>query len=469
MNPWDLPWIEIAIALPLLGGGCVALCREPIVAFRWGLAFSALTSAAAGLAWIGFRMGSPGQEWGLQSQIFGRQVLHLDALSAPLVPLVALLYLLTIIATPRTKMGRFSFTGSFISESLQLAAFSCSDPWVLIGLLAAGTVPPFVLLRNRDKPTRVYAVHMALFVTLLVGGRAIAVAFAGDGWATVPLMGAVLLRCGTVPAHCWITDWFEHSSFGNALLFVAPLTGVYAAVRLVLPIAPDWVLQGIGIVSLFTAIYAAGMATVQRETRRFFAYLFISHASLVLLGLELVNSISLTGALCLWLSVALGLGGLGLTLRAVEGRVGRLTLVKYHGLYEASPALAVCFLLTGLASVGFPGTLGFVATELLVDGAVEADLFLGLVVAVAAALNGIAIVRVYLLIFTGARHVSTVSLAINPRERLAVLTLAVLILLGGIFPQPGVTSRHRAADAILKDRAERAGVGDAAKVEHAKR
>jgi ABC-type dipeptide/oligopeptide/nickel transport system ATPase component len=34
--------------------------------------------------------------------------------------------------------------------------------------------------------------------------------------------------------------------------------------------------------------------------------------------------------------------------------------------------LAVCFLLTGLASVGFPGTLGFVGSEMLVDGAVEA-------------------------------------------------------------------------------------------------
>ena len=44
-----------------------------------------------------------------------------------------------------------------------------------------------------------------------------------------------------------MTDWFEHASFGNALLFVTPLTGVYAAVRLVLPIAPDWVLQGIGL------------------------------------------------------------------------------------------------------------------------------------------------------------------------------------------------------------------------------
>ena len=60
----------------------------------------------------------------------------------------------------------------------------------------------------------------------------------------------------------------------------------------------------------------------------------------------------------------------------------------------------------------------------------------------AAALNGIAVVRAYFLLFTGTRHVSTVSLGIGLRERIAVLTLAALILGGGFFPQPGVSSRH---------------------------
>jgi NADH-quinone oxidoreductase subunit M len=195
------------------------------------------------------------------------------------------------------------------------------------------------------------------------------------------------------------------------------------------------------------------MAVVQRDVRRFFAYLFISHAALVLVGLELHSLTSLTGALCLWFSVPISLGGFGLTLRALEARYGRLTLARHCGLYEHSPALAACFLLTGLASVGFPGTLGFVSTDLLVDGAISANVSVGLAVVAAAALNGIAIVRAYFLLFTGARHPATVSLRIGPRERLAVLTLSVLILGGGLFPQPGVASRQLAAEEILDNRA----------------
>jgi len=223
----------------------------------------------------------------------------------------------------------------------------------------------------------------------------------------------------------------------------------------VLPIAPDWVLQAIGLISLVTAVYAAAMACIQRDTRRFFAYLFLSHASLVLVGLELHTPLSLTGALCLWLSVMLSLGGLGLTLRSLEARFGRLSLSGYHGLYDHVPSQAVFFLITGLASVGFPGTLGFIATELLVDGAVEASPSVGVMVIATAALNGIAIVRAYFLLFTGKRHVSTISLSSTMRERIAVLTLSGLIFGGGWFPQPGVLSRSHAAEQILKDRSAR--------------
>jgi NADH-quinone oxidoreductase subunit M len=150
--------------------------------------------------------------------------------------------------------------------------------------------------------------------------------------------------------------------------------------------------------------------------------------------------------------VSLSPGGFGLTPRALEARYGRLSLDEFHGLYEHSPILTVCFLPTGLASVGFPGTLGFVASELLAEGAVQASLPAGVVVVAAAALNGIAVVRTYFLLFTGARHFSSVSLAITARERFVLLTLTALILGGGLFPQPGAAYLHAVAEQVLQAR-----------------
>ncbi len=84
---------------------------------------------------------------------------------------------------------------------------------------------------------------------------------------------AVLLRAGVVPVHCWMTDLFEHASFGTAILFVAPMTGAYAVMHLVLPFGPSWAMRSIAVLSLITAVYAAGMATIQKDARRFFCYL----------------------------------------------------------------------------------------------------------------------------------------------------------------------------------------------------
>jgi len=452
MSPLLLPWLEVAIGLSLLGALCISWLRDPNRAARWALAFTGIVFACTFLMWLGSYLHISFE----QPSFFARPLFQVDELSAPLIPAVALLHFLTTLATTRTKMRRFSFSWSLTNEALRLAIFGCREPWVLIGLLILSVVPPYFELINRGKPTRVYVLHMALFGLLLVLGWSV-VEIEGklsehSVWSTVPLLAAILVRCGMVPFHCWLTDWLEHASFGIALLFVAPLSGVYAAIRLVLPIAPDWMLQGLGLIALTTAVYAAGMAVIQRDARRFFAFLFLSHIALVLVGLELSTPISLTGALSLWFSAMLALGGFGLVLRAMEGRFGRMTLTQYHGLYDSSPALAVCFLLTGLACVGFPGTLGFVSTDLIVDGAVEANLYVGLAVVLATALNGIAVVRAYFLLFTGARHSSTVSLRVGPRERFAILALSALLLGGGLIPQPGVHSRHLAAEQLLQER-----------------
>ena len=459
MSELSLPFLQLSILIALVGAAWVGRWKDRDKACRHTLWFAGAILVCTTNAWLNFyRLGTPQAHdpWDLLERLTGERILVIDQFSAPLLPLTALIYLLTAVATPRTKMRRFSFAWTLVSEAIVLATLACIEPWGIIGLLAAGTLPPYLELRARRKPTRVYFCHMALFLVLLVGGwsfvEAEGLGLPHSLTALIPLVLAVLIRSGAIPVHCWMTDLFEHATFGTALLFVAPMTGAYAAIRLVLPTAPDWVLHSIGGISLATSVYAAGMALVQREARRFYCYLFLSHSSLVLVGLETATPIGLTGALCVWLSVGLALSGFGLTLRALEARHGRLALIDYRGFYDHTPLLAICFLLTGLASVGFPGTFGFVGTELVVDGAVHSYPYMGVAVVLAAALNGIAVVKAYFLLFTGTRHAATVPLGIGVRERLAVLTLAALILGGGLFPQPGVESRHRAAVEILQGR-----------------
>jgi NADH-quinone oxidoreductase subunit M len=471
VNELHGPWLELSILIPLIGAAVVRRFVDRYQAWKWSLFFSGLTFLSCAAAWQDFGLMAHAVQaddrWHLMSRLLGleSEVFVIDHLNAPLLPMMSLLYFLANLATLRTKIRRFSFAWALLAESLVLAAFSCKTPWVLIGLVALGTIPPFWDLRSRGRPTRAFELHMVAYIGLLVIGQAW-VQFEGPGphslWAITPLILAVFIRSGIAPLHCWMTQLYENASLGTALLFTMPLTGAYLAVRLVLPVAPDSVLRLIGLISLVTAVYAAGMALVQRDGRRFFCYLLISHSALVLVGLEIVSEVGLTGALCVWLSATVSLGGFGLTLRALEARRGQLSLDEFQGLYEHMPALAVCFFLTGLGSIGFPGTFGFIGSELLVDGAVEVyRVYVGIAVVIAAALNGIAFVKTYFLLFTGTRYSSSISLNIGGRERVAVLTLTSLIILGGVAPQFNVASRHQAAKEILDARAAIAG-GDGA-------
>lgn len=459
MTEFHFPWIETSLVVLLAAAFAVGRLKSADAARGWAIVASGIVLFLTIGLYVDFRILKTRlahDSLDFIADLIGSGIIAVDDFSVPLIPLTALLFLLTTVATLRTKIRRFSFALTLLSEAIVLATFCCEEPWGVIGLMSLATVPPYLELRARDKPTRVYVLHMSAFVILLAIGWGI-VEWEGRGevhslYAVVPLLLAIFIRSGIVPVHCWMTDLFENASFGTALLFVTPLVGAYAAVRLVLPTAPDWVLRSIGLLSLITAVYAAGMALVQKEARRFFCYIFLSHSALVLVGMETATRLGLTGALCVWLSVGLALSGFGLTLRALESRHGRLALTNYRGVYEHTPALAICFLLTGLASVGFPGTFGFIGTEMLVDAAVSTYLFVGVAVVIAAALNGIAVVKAYFLLFTGARHASPVSLRIGLRERFAVVLLAVLILLGGLFPQWSVSSRYDAAVHLLQHR-----------------
>lgn len=457
MPELHLPWLKLAIITPLAGAFLASQVRDPERAWRRALICTALTLLIALAAWAdfstfhAFEVTDGGS---FVASLIGSEILVIDEINAPLLPLTALIYFSIMLATLRTKLRRVPFAWMLLSLSIWLALLGCRQPWVIIALMAAQAVPPWLELRARGRSTRVFLFHMLLVVSLLaVGWGSIEIWGLNASYSTfavVLLMGGVMIRSGIAPLHCWMTDLFENATFGTALLFVTPMAGAYVAVRLMLPCAPDWALLSLALLSLATALYAAGLALVQRDSRRFFCYLLLSNSSLVLAGLDTTTPISLTGGLCVWLSVGLSMAGLGLTLRALEARTGRLSLAEYHGLYEHMPSLAVFYLLTGLASIGFPGTIGFIGAELLVDGAVGVGPLFGIAVVLVGALNGIAILHAYFRLFTGTRHMASVSLYSRWPERIAILLLTALILGGGLLPQPGVASRYHAATEVLQ-------------------
>jgi len=434
-----LPWLEATLILPLVGALITAAIRTPPVAARvsFGFLLSVLVTATAAAA------SHSGATTGLT------QLYLVDDLSAPMLPVLAVLHLLTLLGTAKARVSSLFCVRLLLAVFISLAAVTCHVGGVLVVLLVLGVLLPLWDLRSRGSRVRGYVLHMSLMAALLLVGFHL-VESQRQSWGFGLMLLALLLRGGIVPLHGWLPSLFEGAAYGTAMLFVLPLMEVLAALRLLLPLTPAWMLNAASVACLITAVYGGGMAIVQTDVRRFYAHLCMSQTSLVMFAVMLHTSNGLTAALCMWASSSLSLAGLAFTVRALEARFGALSLRDYHGYYEQVPGLAVCFLATGLASVGFPGTIGFVPMELLISGSAEQGLWVSTLLAVAATFNGVAIMRAYFALFTGKRSTTSVSLRATRIERAGIVLIALIVFMGGWLSPQLVASRHDTAARLLE-------------------
>ena len=99
MNWLQLPWTEVAIFTPILGGLIVTLIPNIELAGKWTFSVTLLTLVATLLALVAVHNTVPDPGLDLCGNWFGRCIFRLDTFSAPLLPMVAILHVLTVLAT----------------------------------------------------------------------------------------------------------------------------------------------------------------------------------------------------------------------------------------------------------------------------------------------------------------------------------------------------------------------------------
>lgn len=451
-----LAWIALIAAPPLtiVVLGALGLAVERLRAVAAVCAAACLLTCAA--VFVSPSLEALHVAWPLATHpLLGPSLFRVSVFSTFLLPLPSALWLVSVLVTPRSRLdagGLQRTAGATLSATL---AFLTESPallvvfWTVSNLLLVAALSPTEHRRAR----RVAGAYLWTGTLLLACG--VVLAFAASGPAHVVglwlIIGAVLIRKGILPFHAWIPEVFDSGRMGPIIRFSAPQLGAYVAVVLVVPHATAGMLRTLAILSLLTAVYGAALALTQRDARRACGYLFVSQSALVLAGLDCASPQALAGSLVLWLSSALAFTALTRTVLALEVRRGRLDLTRYHGGYEQMAPLAVSFLILGLACTGFPGTLGFIGQEMLTEGAVQEFPALGFFVVAAAALTGLAVLRMYFSLFCGVRG-APVRQKLRRREALAFGAVTAVLVVSGLLPRPVVDSRLQASHAILRGR-----------------
>jgi NADH-quinone oxidoreductase subunit M len=454
-------WLTGLVALPALVVGA-SWVRVDVERLRRLAVAAAIAMVLAALLMPLF---PPLRDFSIRASAFtwvpgGEALIRIDTLSLVLLPFAAGLWLLTVAVTPRASLDRRALRRTAFATLLTLASFLTESAIALL-LLSAASVWTFLAAladpAHRSQ-RRVVAVYLGASTLLLAVGVALLVSPSVQNtrietagmWLIVV---AALVRKGIVPFHAWVPEVFDQGRLGPAILFNAPQVGAYITVVLIVPRASPEMLRTIALLALGTAVYGAALALVQRSARRACGYLFMSQSALVMAGLDCTSVTALAGGLLVWLSAGLGFAGLARCVLVLEARRGRLDLTRYHGGYDRMPLLAISFLAMGLACTGFPGTLGFIGQELLVDGAVDVFPVMGFALVFASALTGLAILRMYFSLFCGRSDVlahPNLRFGLKPREAWTFVALVVALIGLGIAPRPLVDSRLDASEQILR-------------------
>jgi len=362
---------------------------------------------------------------------------HYLVLAAAANPIICLL---ASALSPLASHRQHTFRSMLGLGAIGNAFLATTQPLVLAGLWLASVGVACSELFRLGRGSRagwIFSVYQLPSALLFVIGALLLVRGSTTVAAACLLLG-IGIREATLPAHGWLPSFFEDAPLGIVVCFCLPQLGVYAHLELLHRTIDPTLVQLVARVGAISALYGAFLAHGQTSVRRIAAYLTMSQTGLVAFGLENHSPIGWSGAVLAWFVQALGISSFLSCLSALEARRGPLSLGTSAGDPHQLPRLGVATLLAGLATVGAPLTLGFVAEDLLVQGSVTEHPVLGLLLVLVTAQNAITVLRVYFGLFTAGPH-RPGEMDLAPREFWTLsLSLLVLLLLG-LAPGPLVT------------------------------
>jgi NADH-quinone oxidoreductase subunit M len=263
------------------------------------------------------------------------------------------------------------------------------------------------------------------------------------------------------PFHTWLPDALVEGPIGMSVVLAGLKLGTYGFMRFSLPLLPDASTDSHVVTTLMTLalvgiLYGAIVALIQPDFRRLLAFSSISHLGFVVLGIFALNFQGLQGSLLTMINLGFSTAGLFFIAGFLYVRRHSTDLSAFGGAAKQVPLLATFLLIIGLASIGLPGTNGFVGEFLILLGAFQAYWLFGVF-----AVTGVIFGAAYFLWYYERAMFGPLSpnfprtiADLNAREMIIAVSLSVMIFWIGLYPSPFLRMMNGSIQA-LEDRLNR--------------
>ncbi len=187
---------------------------------------------------------------------------------------------------------------------------------------------------------------------------------------------------------------------------------------------------------MIAVIYTSLVALAQEDMKKLIAYSSVAHMGVVTIGIFTFNMQGISGALFQMLSHGIVSGALFLCVGVVYDRMHTREIARYGGLADRMPSYALTFMVFTMASIGLPGTSGFIGEFLVIVGSFQVSFWLALLGGMGMILGAAYMLYLYRRVIFGTitRDDLRSILDLSPREWALFVPLIVLTMWMGIHP-----------------------------------
>lgn len=355
--------------------------------------------------------------------------LGVDGLNVWLLVLNSVLTLVGLFVTPVDTQRMRGFVALMLAlEGAMAGVFLATDLLLFYVFWEAQLIPAYFLLwlwgegRRPDRAALRFVIYTLVGSLLMLVGVIGEYVFAGNGSHTFDLATlaahpptpaiqfglffvftlAFVIKAPIAPFHSWLPTAYRAAPIGFLVLLAGTMgkTGLYALLRIVLPLLPHpvlwWNWQDVmPALAIFSILWGALMAINQRDIKLLVAYSSVSHMGFILLGIFSFTEQGAQGAVILMISHGLTIAALFLIVSWIERRTGTRDRSVLSNLAPRIPVLAGVFLVVTFAAAGLPGLSGFVGEFMTLFGAWQQAPWEAVVAAIGLVLGPLYLLRAF--------------------------------------------------------------------------
>ena len=461
-----LPILTILIALPLLAAAtCLLVKAEPA---RWIALAATLIELALG-AWLWSAYDPGGAQWQFVEFVpLGggpAWALGIDGIALMLIMLTVFLMPICIGASWTAIDRRVpEYMAAFLlMEALMLGVFVAQDLLLFYIFFEGGLIPMYLIIGiwgGADKIKASYkfflytllgSVLMLIAMLVMIGEAhttSIPALMAHDfpagmqWWLWLAFFASFAVKMPMWPVHTWLPDAHVQAPTAGSVILAGVLLklGGYGFIRFSLPMFPEASATFVPLVfglSGIAVIYTSLVALAQRDMKKLIAYSSVAHMAFVTFGLFAFNRQGIEGAMMVMLSHGLVSGALFLVVGVIYDRLHTREIARYGGLADNMPGYALLFMLFTMASVGLPGTSGFVGEFLSLIGTYQISTWAAVVATTGIILGACYMLYLYWRICFGKLvHADAAAMKdLSIREYWLLAPIAAAVLWMGVYPE----------------------------------